>query len=134
MIPQFQQRITIIKIRRPMQPSLNAQLQWLGSSLGLFNLRDKEKSCFRIFIELLKSTKKNHSITSDELAHRLNLSRGTVMHHMHKLMDTGLVIHEHKGYMLRVNSLSVLIDELEQDLLRTCKNLRVVAENIDEKL
>jgi predicted transcriptional regulator len=130
----IQQRITIIKIRKPMQPSLNAQLQWLGTSLGLFNLRDKEKSCFRIFIELLKSTKRNVSVTSDDLAEKLGLSRGTVIHHIHKLMDTGLVIYENKGYMLRVNSLSALIDELEQDLVRTCKTLRKVAEGIDERL
>jgi predicted transcriptional regulator len=130
----IQQRITIIKIRKPMQPSLNAQLQWLGTSLGLFNLRDREKSCFRIFIELLKSTKRNRSVTSDELAEKLGLSRGTVMHHIHKLMDTGLVIYENRGYMLRVNSLPALIDELEEDLVRTCKTLRKVAMDIDERL
>ncbi len=130
----IQQRITIIKIRRPLQPSLNAQLQWFGTSLGLFNLRDRDRSCFRIFIELLKATKKNRSITSDELALQLDLSRGTVMHHIHKLMDTGLVICEGRGYMLRVNSLSALIDELEQDLIRMCKTLQNVASDIDERL
>lgn len=130
----IQQRITIIRIRKPMKQSLNAELQWLGTSLGLFNMRDKERSCFRIFIELLKTTKQNNSITSDQLAQRLQLSRGTVMHHVHKLMETGLIIYESKGYMLRVNSLSALIDELEQDAIRTCKTLHIVAEDIDEKL
>ena len=57
----IQQRITIIRMRRPETPSLNEELQWFGSSLGLFNLRDKDKSCFRIFIELLKATKTNNN-------------------------------------------------------------------------
>ncbi|PIN80326.1 hypothetical protein COV16_01095 [Candidatus Woesearchaeota archaeon CG10_big_fil_rev_8_21_14_0_10_34_8] len=130
----IQQRITIIKVRKPLQPTLNAELQWLGTSLGLFNLRDKEKSCFRIFIELLKATKHNKSITSDQLADKLNLSRGTVIHHINKLMETGSVIYESKGYMLRVNNLSALIDELENDLIHTCKTLRRVAEEIDGRL
>jgi len=55
------QRITIINIRKRSLDNINMKLQWLGSSLGLFNLRDKDKSCFRIFIEVIKSAKeKNH--------------------------------------------------------------------------
>lgn len=130
----IQQRITIIKIRKPERQTLNEELQWLGTSLGLFNLRDRDKSCFRVFIELLKATKINKSVSSDELAKRLQLSRGTVVHHIHKLMDTGLVIFENRGYMLRVNNLSQLIEELEHDLLRTCAALRKIARDIDQKM
>ena len=121
-------------MRRPETPSLNEELQWFGSSLGLFNLSDKDKSCFRIFIELLKATKTNRSITSDELAERLTLTRGTVVHHINKLMETGLVVYEKKGYMLRVNNLSALIDELEEDMKRTCTTLRKIAEDIDVRM
>ena len=130
----IQQRITIIKIRRPVTENLNEELQWFGTSLGLFNLRDKDKSCFRIFIELLKATKRNKSITSDELADHLALSRGTVIHHVNKLMETGLVVHEGKGYMLRVNNLSALIEELEEDINRTCTSLKRIAQEIDDKM
>ncbi len=130
----IQQRITIIKIRRPVTQNLNEELQWFGTSLGLFNLRDKDKSCFRIFIELLKATKHNKTITSDELADHLGLSRGTVIHHVNKLMETGLVVHEGKGYMLRVNNLSALIEELEEDIERTCSSLKRIAQEIDDKM
>ena len=130
----IQQRITIIKIRRPAEQSLNTELQWLGTSLGLFNLRDKDKSCFRIFIELLKATKHNKAITSDDLAEKLGLSRGTVIHHINKLMETGLVVHEERSYMLRVSNLSALIDELEDDITRTCTSLRKIAQEIDTKM
>jgi len=130
----FQQRITIIKIRQPVQQNLNEELQWFGTSLGLFNLRDKDKSCFRIFIELLKATKLNKTISSDELAKKLMLSRGTVVHHINKLMETGLVIYEHRGYTLRVNNLSALIDEIEEDMKRTCISLRKIADNIDKRM
>ena len=87
------QQVTIINIRKPGR-SLNNELQWFGSSLGLFNLRDKDKSCFRIFIELLKAVKHNHPLTSDEIAERLKLTRGTVVHHLNKLMGSCIVIHE----------------------------------------
>ncbi len=130
----IQQRITIIRLRRPDTQSLNEELQWFGSSLGLFNLRDKDKSCFRIFIELLKASKVNRSVTSDELAEQLDLSRGTVVHHLNKLMETGLIVYEKRGYMLRVKNLSALIDELEDDMKRTCDSLRKIAGDIDSRM
>ncbi len=134
MIRIFHQRITIIKSRKPVEHNINQKLQWLGSSLGLFNLRDKDKSCFRIFIELLKAAKRRHPLSSDELAFRLNLSRGTVIHHITKLMESGIVVAYKNKYMLRVDNLKELINEVEADLKRTCDGLKAVAEDIDKKL
>jgi predicted transcriptional regulator len=134
MVIRYVQRITIIKTRKPAEQDLNHELQWLGSSLGLFNLRDKDKSCFRIFIELLKAAKVRIALSSDELAYKLGLSRGTVVHHINRLLDSGIVVHEGKKYLLRVNNLRSLVDEVEKDLLRTCHDLKEIAEDIDEKL
>jgi len=130
----IRQRITIVNIRKPSEHNVNHELQWLGSSLGLFNLRDKDKSCFRIFIELLKSTKADKPLTSDELAARLDLSRGTIIHHINKLMESGLVIHEGNRYILRVDNLKTLIEEVEKDIKRACDDLKDVAKEIDERL
>ena len=127
-------RITIMNIRKPAVKNVNQELQWLGSSLGLFNLRDKDKSCFRVFIELIKNAKKGIPLSSDELAYRLDLSRGTVVHHIHKLLESGIVIQAPRGYILRVDSLRELIDEVEKDLRRTCEDLRSMAEEIDKSL
>jgi len=127
-------RITIISTRRPVQPNINHELQWLGSSLGLFGMRDKDKSCFRIFIELIKSTKQAKALTSDELAIKLNLSRGTVVHHLHRLTDSGIVVFEGRGYMLRVNKLGILINEIEKDLKRALEDMKIIADEIDKKI
>ena len=130
----IRQRITIVNIRKPAEHNVNQELQWFGSSLGLFNLRDKDKSTFRLFIELLKSAKANNTLTSDELASKLSLSRGTIIHHINKLMESGLVIHEGNRYILRVENLKSLIDEVEKDLKRACEDLKEVAKEIDERL
>lgn len=121
-------------MRKPVQKNVNQELQWLGSSLGLFNLRDKDKSCFRVFIEMLKSAKKGIPLSSDELAERLFLSRGTVIHHINKLIDSGIVVPANRGYILRVDNLKDLIDEVEKDLSRTCDELKKMAEEIDKSL
>ena len=128
------QKITIVKIQRPTSKNVNDELQYLGNSLGLFNLRDKDKSCFRVFIELLKAAKRKQPISSDELAYRLGLTRGTVVHHINKLHEAGIVIHEGTRYFLRVDKLQALISEIKRDVTRTCDDLQEIAKMIDEEL
>ena len=130
----IRQRITIVNIRKPAEKNVNQELQWLGSSLGLFNLRDKDKSTFRVFIELLKSAKRHETLSSDDLALKLVLTRGTIIHHINKLMESGLVIHEGNSYTLRVENLKALIEEVEKDIKRACDDLKEVAKEIDERL
>lgn len=128
------QKITIIKFRKPLKKDINEELQWLGSSLGLFNLRDRDSSCFRIFIELVKSSRKKKPLSSDELAYKTGLSRGTVIHHLNRLMGSGIVVNEKNKYILRVENLKVLVEEIEKDVQRACSDLKEIAKNIDEEL
>lgn len=129
-----EQKITIISTRKPKSQNINESLKWLGASLGLFNLRDRDQSCFRIFIELLKNARVEKGVSSDELAYRLNLSRGTVVHHINRLMKAGLVVAEKNRYALRVDSLNSLIEEIELDVTRTVNELKKVAKELDKYL
>ena len=128
------QKITIIRTRSPPPTNVNDELQWLGGSLGLFNLRDRDRSCFRIFIELVKTGQQENMISSDDLAARLNLTRGTVVHHLNKLLEAGIIINNRNRYELRVGSLRALIRELENDMKKTYEELYLVAEQLDQKL
>ena len=127
-------RITIIQAPVPNERDVNEQLQWLGGSLGLFSARDKDKSCFRIFITLLKCARQQEELSSDELAERTGLSRGTVVHHLNNLIATGLVESYRSRYLLRVGHLEQLLHELEQDLDKTLAAMRDVAADIDRKM
>lgn len=127
----IRQRITILQIRKPLRTTLNDELQWFGSSLGLFNLRDRDKSCFRVFIELLKAAKEGNPISSDDLANRLGLTRATVLHHIDTLMEKGMVVSRGRGYMLRESNLKMLIEDIKQDITRTYDEIAKVAEDID---
>lgn len=130
----FEQRITIIRVQRPPQRNINEELQWFGTSLGLFGSRDKEKSCFRVFLELLKSAKRHHLLSSDELAMRTRLTRGTVVFHLNKLYNAGLVAHTPHGYLLRVSNLAAVVEEIKKDINETCFELLKIAKEIDEEL
>ena len=127
-------RVTVIKIRRGPSENVNQELQWLGNSLGLFGLRDKDSSCFRVFITLVRRSHRNEPISSDEIAEKLSLTRGTVVHHLTKLMDSGLVIRERQRYILRENNLQNVVRDIRQDMETMLSELQEVAKEIDEKL
>lgn len=129
-----EQRITIIRIARPRQNNLNEEMKWLGHSLGLFTDRDKDSSLYRLFVELIKSSRAGYMLTSDELADRLDLSRGTIVHHLNKLLESGIVVSSRNMYGLRVRNLEILIDELKKDVKRAMDDLKEIARQIDEEL
>ena len=130
---RVERKITIVSMRRP-EDSLNKELQWLGSTLGLISERDKDSSCFRVFIELLKTAKLKQSVTSDELAYKLDLSRGTIVHHLNRLISAGLIVPDRRGYSLRVKSLSELMSLIENDFQNSMKEIKKVANDLDGKL
>lgn len=129
MITHFE-RITIVRIRGP-EKSLNPEIQWLSESLGLFSERDKDRSCFRLFLAILQSKK---PLSSDELAYKLDLSRATVIHHLEKLISNGLVNIENGKYTLREKNLASTLKKMKQDVLSAYEDLEEIAKEIDKKL
>ena len=127
-------KITILRIRRPADTNLNSDVQWLSNSLGLVGLRDKSRSCFRIFVELLKAAKKNDYLSSDEMAYRTNLSRGTVVHHLNHLISSGIVVTHGTKYALRVKDLKQLVRTIREDLNESLAEIEEIAAEIDRQL
>ncbi len=127
-------KVTIVKVRRTASDNINRDLQWIGNSLGLFGLRDKDSSCFRVFITLVKRAKKEDVISSDDIANKLHLSRGTVVHHLTKLMNAGIVIRESRGYILRESNMQALIRDIKRDIDAIFEEVEQVSKEIDDKI
>src|SRR3989344_2853477 len=114
MIEEFS--ITIKKLNRPKISDLNQDIQIITQSLGLFSKRDKEKSCFRIFVEILKN---KNGITAEEITLNTNLTRATVIHHLNYLIKSGLITKKKHKYYLRGETLEGLIKEINNDMNKT---------------
>ena len=114
--------------------NINEDLQWFSDSLGLFTERDKEKSCFRIFVQLVRAARKRQILSSDELALKSNLSRGTVIHHLKKLIDSSLIMQYKNGYMLKADNLETLTREIKREIDSTFEELSSIAKELDDEL
>src|SRR3989344_1260954 len=129
MIEEFS--ITIKKIKRSKSSDLNNDIQIISQSLGLFTKRDKEKSCFRVFLEIIKN---KNGMTAEDITLNTNLTRATVIHHLNYLMKSGLIIKKGHKYILRGGSLESLIREINSDMDKTFNELDKLAKNIDSEL
>lgn len=127
-------KLTIYRLQRPKNADINKQVMWLSGAMGLFTCRDRGKSCYRIFLELLKAAKQRKSLSSDEIAYRLHLSRGAVVHHLNNLIDSGMVVAQKNKYALREASLDLLVKDLKKEMDDMFAEINSVAEDIDRML
>ena len=135
MILNMAPEIILKKIRMPAVGNLNNDIDYICKSFGYFSQRDKEETAGKIFRLLVKETSRNSKgLSSDQIADKLNLSRGAIVHHLNNFISTGLVIKEHKTYRLRSPSIQKSIEEIIEDTNRIFNQMLKIAKDIDDKL
>ncbi|MBU2637524.1 MAG: ArsR family transcriptional regulator [Nanoarchaeota archaeon] len=125
-------KITMYRLQKPKNHDVHHNVQWISGSLGLFSCRDKSKSCYRIFVELLKAAKERQALSSDEIAYRLHLSRGAVVHHLNNLMEAGIIVSHKNKYALREASMDLLVKGVKKEINEILEEMNIVAEEIDK--
>jgi predicted transcriptional regulator len=129
------QQILIKKVRSPAPGNLNDDIDFLCRSLGYFSKRDKEDTAGKIFRLLVKEAcDPENCLTSDEIAEKLNLTRGAIVHHLNNFISSGIVTKEYNRYRLRSVSLQKSVEEIQNDIDRIMEQMIKIAMDIDHKL
>lgn len=127
--------VLVKKVRSPPPGSLDEDIDFICRSFGFFSLRDRQESAGRIFRLLVKECCGDEKgLSSDDIAEKLNLSRGAIVHHLNNFISTGLVSKEQNKYRIRSTSLQNCMDEIKEDLNRIFKQMLKIASEIDDKL
>jgi len=124
----------IIDVRMPSTEDFESDVEWICKCFGFLEPRDKEKTATRIFKALLDAMKEGKGLSSDELGEKIGLTRGTIVHHLNKLIQSGLAVHRGGRYELRGASLRRTVQEVKRDIQRVFENIEHVSQNIDETL
>jgi predicted transcriptional regulator len=82
----------------------------------------------------MKAGKTSKGLSSEAIADSTVLSRGTVVYHLNKLIEAGLVKEQSKKYYLEAESLEKLIDKLRMDTDQAFDTLSEIGKEIDKKL
>ena len=128
-------QINLKKLDYPVPGDLNDDIDFICKSFGYFTQRDKQDTAGKIFRLLVKEVaEESKGLRSDEIADKLNLTRGTIIYHLNNFISSGLVIRESNAYRLRSQSLQKCIDEIQEDIYRMLSQMREIARDIDNKL
>ena len=126
-------KITLKKISIPPQGNINHDIDYLCKSFGYFSERDKNDTAGKIFRILVKECS-NKGLTSDEIASKVNITRGAAVHHLNSFIDSGIVVRENNTYRLRAESIRKCLEEIKEDTERLFKDMIKIAKDIDEKI
>ncbi len=131
---QFFSKYVILDLRMPSSAEFDGDVEWVCKCFGFLESRDKEKTATRVFRALLEAMKDRKGLSSDELAEKTGLTRGTMVYHLNNLIQSGLVVHREGRYELRGMSLQRTVQEIKRDISRVFENIEHVAKGIDETL
>ncbi len=127
-------QFTVNKLREPVENKLSHDIEWVCNSLGFVTPRDQDKTAFRILKALIQSAKKGGGLTSEELTAYVEPTIGSVIYHLKKLMNAGLVVKLDSTYQLRMNSFLKTIEEIEKEITGTMVDIKKIARDIDDKV
>ncbi|MFH1642588.1 MAG: winged helix-turn-helix domain-containing protein [Nanoarchaeota archaeon] len=122
---------TIKQFKQPITKNIGSDIEWICNSMGFISSRDQDKTAFKILKALIKKAKHQKGLTSKELTKIVNPTIGSVIYHLKKLMNAGLVVKLGPSYELRMNSLYATIQEIEKDVLSSLENIKKISIEID---
>jgi predicted transcriptional regulator len=81
---------------------------------------------------ILEANRHGDVITTKQLADELDVTRGTVNHHLRDFVKAGILTREKRTIRLRANSLERTIREVKRDADRIFEDLERMAEELDD--
>ncbi len=134
MSQRIEARYSVRDIPTPLTTDKDSDIEWICKCFGFMEPRDKKRTGAKILAALVKAVKEKGGISSDELAEKVGVTRAAVVHHLNRMMSSGLVVRRYGSYQLRMQGVESTIVEVQRDIMRVFENLRKVSREIDEAM
>ena len=122
------------KLRDPPEQTSKKDVEWVAHSLGFVTRRDQDKTAFRILNALIQAAGEGKGMTSEELSEVVEPTVGSVIYHLKKLMNSGLIVKFDSTYELRGMNLKNTIEEIKKEINMTLESIMDIAGEIDEEI
>lgn len=126
-------RIQIKRVEKPFSDDASDEFRWLCESLGFFEPIDRSKTASSVFQAVLQAAEKGEALSSTEIAHRVDMSRGAVINHLSNLLQAGLITKHGRFYFARSRSMFRTLKEIEEDILRVFREMEETAREFDAR-
>ena len=122
--------IMIRSVERSSSKKPEELIRWFCYAFGLSN--DEETGIEeQILIRFAYAAKKNEGIPSSAITIKPEIARSTIIYHLNRLIDSGLIVKKGRKYYLRATEMSKAIEEIEYDLNREIMKMLAAAKEFD---
>jgi predicted transcriptional regulator len=121
-------KIIIKSVERPREETPNALIKWFCDVFELDNAIEVE-----MLKKFIDAASKNRGISSSEFKFK-TAARSTVIYHLNRFIDAGLVVREGRKYVFRGPNMSSLIEEIEYDINREMQKMLDFANELDKQM
>jgi predicted transcriptional regulator len=128
-------RIVIRTVERVSNRTPTEFVKWLCEALGLAEGEENAKALDQQILEkLIVASRLDTGITSSEIGKKEGIARSTVIYHLNRLINTGLVTKRGRKYYLRAMDVASTIKEIEYDIDREFSRIHDAAQEFDRVL
>ena len=128
-------RIVIKTVERASNKTPTGFVKWLCEVLDLAEDNESAKALDQQILEkLIVASRLNTGITSSEIGKKEGIARSTVIYHLNRLINTGLVTKKGRKYYLRAIDVASTIKEMEYDIDREFSRIHDAAQEFDRML
>lgn len=124
--------IIIRSVEKPSDNQPQVLIKWFCEVFGLANDDEDNGIEEQILMRFAKAAYQGHGIPSSELKLDKDIARSTVIYHLNRLMDMGIIIKRGRKYYLRAMDMSKTIEEIEYDLNREIMKMLDTAKEMDK--
>ncbi|MDE1798372.1 MAG: winged helix-turn-helix transcriptional regulator [Candidatus Micrarchaeota archaeon] len=127
--------LTVVRARpvlAPPRPEKDDELERFCRSMQLVTRRDMDGTATTVLRAILEETP-DQPVGSSELAARTRINRVTIIHHLNRLEEVGLVEHTEHKYRLSVAGFGEMVRKIRADTEKMLDEAEELAREIDKE-
>jgi DNA-binding transcriptional ArsR family regulator len=125
------EQIAIRFIEKPDQNDAEGIIRWYCDVFGLSNPDAENPIEEQILKSFVEAARDGRGLSSSELDLETKLARSTVIYHLNRFRDAGLIVKRGRKYFLRAAKMEGVIQEIGYDLERELRGLVDNAKRLD---
>jgi len=123
------EKIVLKTVNKPSKEDARTLTDWF---LDAFDLSGSDAVLEQMFSELVENSLAGVGTTSKDLNESLKLPRSTVIYHLNRFIDSGLVVRKGVRYYLRASDFESTIQELQAEMFMEFNRMMQFASKLDE--
>ncbi len=125
-------KIVIREVERPDTKKPDAMIRWFCAVFDLGDDNETNSLESQMLGDFIKAGYKGEGISSSEITLTPKIARSTVIYHLNRLMELGILVKRGRKYYMRATEMSKVMEEIEYDMEREMQRMIDTAKEFDK--